>query len=174
MNLSRSKKLALAVCSPVFLLSVFVGFPTLVVELNRWLEWPRWENAWARATGVLLMGSSAAMYCYCKWLFARIGHGTTAPFAPPENLVAAGPYRYSRNPIYIAYLSYFVGVFLYFGHAALLVYLSAVAAFVLGFVVWWEEPDLRRRLGQAYEVYCARVPRWFGPRADGSGREETG
>ena len=167
MKLGSSKKLLAVVgWSPVFLLSVFVAFPALVAELNNWLEWPRWENAWARAIGVLLMGCSTAMYFYCKRLFSRIGHGTTSPFAPPENLVAAGPYRYTRNPIYIAYLFYFLGVFLCFGHSALLLYLSAVAAFILGFVAWWEEPDLRKRLGPGYEAYCTRVPRWFGSTAE--------
>lgn len=158
MKIGSSDRLTL----PVFLLSVFVLFPALVGELNTRLGWPRWENPWAQAVGVLLMASSAAMYFYCRRLFSRIGQGTTSPFAPPEHLVAAGPYRYSRNPIYIAYLSYFLGVFLCFGRPTILLYLFAAAAFILGLVVWWEEPDLRKRLGRSYEGYCSRVPRLFG------------
>jgi protein-S-isoprenylcysteine O-methyltransferase Ste14 len=81
--------------------------------------------------------------------------------------VTDGPFRYVRNPIYLAGINLLLGVgLLYFPWRAvdlglpLLLFVYFHAA-----VVWVEEPELRRRFGSKYEEYCERVPRWVpGPR----------
>ena len=77
--------------------------------------------------------------------------------------VTDGPFRYLRNPIYLAGITLLLGVgLLYFPWRAvdlglpllLLVYFHVA-------VVRVEEPDLRRRFGSKYEEYCEQVPRWL-------------
>jgi len=98
---------------------------------------------------------------WCVRDFYVSGKGTLAPWAPPRNLVVTGPYRYSRNPMYVA-----VGLILFgwaaaFSSTTLLFYaLVVIAAFHLR-VVLGEEPWLARTHGDAWEQYRARVPRWL-------------
>jgi len=57
--------------------------------------------AWP-ALGLIVVG--AALYFWCLWRFAAVGRGTPGPWDAPRRVVAVGPYRWVRNPIYIAAL----------------------------------------------------------------------
>jgi protein-S-isoprenylcysteine O-methyltransferase Ste14 len=95
------------------------------------------------------------------WDFAVIGRGTPAPIDAPKRLVTRGPYAVARNPMYVGMLLALVGWLALYPTAALAIYAAAVA---LGFHVWvvfYEEPHLRRVFGAEYDDYCSRVGRWF-------------
>jgi protein-S-isoprenylcysteine O-methyltransferase Ste14 len=92
--------------------------------------------------------------------FVTEGHGTPAPIAPTEHLVVGGPFRRVRNPGYIGVLAMVVGQGLFFGSAAVLAYATCLAIGFHLFVVFYEEPTLRRQFGTQYDEYCRRVPRW--------------
>ena len=88
--------------------------------------------------------------------------------ATTERLVLRGPYRFLRNPMYAGAATAMAGAALLCGSLALLVY---IAAFLLGFhlfVVFYEEPTLRRRFGADYEGCCSYVRRWWPHGAAGS------
>ena len=111
---------------------------------------------------LILVGVSVLTEAFAR--FALYGRGTPAPYMFTERLVVIGTYRYVRNPMYLAILAIVEGQALLFGHSALFGY-----AFVLWFafhlfVVWYEEPSLKRRYGRDYASYCLAVPRWW-PRA---------
>jgi len=93
--------------------------------------------------------------------FAIEGLGTPAPVAPPKHLVVSGLYRYVRNPMYIAVSSLIFGQGLLFGSVQVLKYGLAVAAGFHLFVLLYEEPALRSKFGEEYEVYCKNVRRWW-------------
>lgn len=95
------------------------------------------------------------------WNFLREGHGTPAPIEPPRELVAAGFYRYVRNPMYVGVSAIILGHFLWFGSWNLLIYAIVVFMAFDTFVKYYEEPTLKRKFGAAYEEYCRRVPRWI-------------
>jgi len=75
-------------------------------------------------------------------------------------LVAAGPFAYVRNPLYVGNLALWAG----FALTARLVWLAPIVLVLLGgayhAIVRWEEELLEARLGDAYRGYAARVPRW--------------
>src|SRR5262245_57077679 len=109
--------------------------------------------------GVLLVLGLVLFVDFCV-RFVREGHGTPAPVAPTRYLVASGPYRWVRNPGYVAGLAMIVGQALLLGAASLLVYAAGIAVGFHLFVVLYEEPTLRRTYGAQYEAYCRAVPRW--------------
>lgn len=114
--------------------------------------------AW-EAVPVIAVGT--ALYVWCVWNFAAVGRGTPGLWDAPRQVVAAGPYRWVRNPIYIAALLVVAGEAWLFLSAALLAYAAAMAAFFHLFVTGYEERRLRRRFGSAYEEYRRTVPRWL-------------
>jgi protein-S-isoprenylcysteine O-methyltransferase Ste14 len=98
-------------------------------------------------------------------VFARrsfIAHGTHPnPYRPTKALVDTGPFRLSRNPIYVAFLV-FVLAFVVLANSLWFVVAAFVLFVVLHFgVVRREEDYLRARFGPAYESYCGRVRRWI-------------
>ncbi len=50
-----------------------------------------------------------ALYIACLWVFAMVGRGTPGLWDAPRQVVAVGPYRWVRNPIYVAALLIVVG-----------------------------------------------------------------
>jgi protein-S-isoprenylcysteine O-methyltransferase Ste14 len=78
-------------------------------------------------------------------------------------LVMDGPFRYVRNPIYLAGITMLLGAGLLYPTWQpndLVLPLLLIAYFHLA-VVRIEEPALRQHFGTTYEQYCRRVPRWF-------------
>ena len=120
---------------------------------------PAWGIPGALAVVVLALG--AALYAWCVWDFARFGRGTPAPIDAPKALVVRGPYRVTRNPMYVAVLAVILGQALLFRSAALVAYAFGVGTCFHLFVTLYEEPHLRAEFGGSYEAYRARVPRWL-------------
>ena len=115
------------------------------------------------AAGITLVALGAAIYFWCLWDFASLGRGTPAPIDPPKVLVARGLYRYTRNPMYVGVLTTIVGWAVLFASLALAVYAACVAACFHLFVLFYEEPRLRKSFGANYEEYCRSVGRWLWP-----------
>ncbi len=102
----------------------------------------------------------AALTAWSMYHLVRDGKGTPAPNDPPVRLVSRGPYRYCRNPMELGNLLTMLGRVISEGNPRVLL---ASLFFAVGHHIWFmfiEEPGLRRRYGEAYVAYCARVPRW--------------
>jgi protein-S-isoprenylcysteine O-methyltransferase Ste14 len=105
------------------------------------------------AAGVLLAAASVG-------LFAR-SRTTIVPHARPRSLVTSGPYRFTRNPMYVALTVAYLGVAALAG-SILALPMLLIPLVVLNFVVIpFEEQRLRELFGQTYADYCARVGRWL-------------
>jgi protein-S-isoprenylcysteine O-methyltransferase Ste14 len=140
-----------------WLLPGWLGFRVETAGAARW----RWLAAVPSVLGF-------AVALRCVWDFGWTGRGTPAPMAPPRRLVVAGFYRYVRNPMYLGFAVGWIGLWIVFGHPDPILIL-AVAAVALGvhlFVVFYEEPILRKKFGADYEEYCRNVLRWR-PRLQG-------
>lgn len=111
--------------------------------------------------GVPLIAAGAAVLALCFWDFVVSGKGTPNPLHPPRVLVSERLYRYIRNPIYVAVVTMLIGESLVFGAPILIAYAALVWLVLQGFVVFYEEPTLRRDFGANYEAYCRSVPRWI-------------
>jgi protein-S-isoprenylcysteine O-methyltransferase Ste14/uncharacterized protein YndB with AHSA1/START domain len=115
------------------------------------LAWP--------AVAVIAVG--VALYVSCVWVFAVVGGGTPGVWDPPRRVVAVGPYRRVRNPIYLSAMLIVLGEAWLFRSTALLVYAVALAVAFQLLVVAYEEPRLRAKFGDQYESYRGTVPRWI-------------
>ena len=115
-------------------------------------------TAWP-AAGFIVAGVS--LYLACLWEFALVGRGTPGPWDAPQRFVAVGPYRWVRNPIYIAALLVVGGEAWLFLSPSLALYAVALAVGLHLFVIGYEEPTLRRRFGEMYREYLRTVPRWI-------------
>ena len=108
-----------------------------------------------------LLGMGGAMYAWCVWDFATFGRGTPAPIDAPKKLVVRGLYHYTRNPMYVGVLTILLGWTVLFNALGLLVYALCVALGFHLFVVFYEEPHLRKLFGSSYEEYRVQVDRWL-------------
>lgn len=140
--------------------------PAVVAGLVPW-RISGWEfheplPGWAplRALGVVLIACGVPVLVDAFVRFVREGRGTPAPYQPTRSLVASGPYRHVRNPMYMAVVATILGQALLFGSANLLAYGAGVGAAFHAFVWLYEEPTLRERYGAEYERYCREVRRW--------------
>jgi protein-S-isoprenylcysteine O-methyltransferase Ste14 len=114
-----------------------------------------------RLAGLVLLAAGLVVLVQSFARFVLEGIGTPAPVAPTEQLVIGGPYRYVRNPMYLAVAATIVGQALVLGQLILLLYAVAFAVAVAAFVHWYEEPTLRRQFGEQYEAYRHAVPAWW-------------
>jgi protein-S-isoprenylcysteine O-methyltransferase Ste14 len=112
--------------------------------------------------GLLLLVPGLALLFWCVGEFYVAGRGTLAPWSPPRHLVTSGPYRYSRNPMYVAVLLVLFGWALGFRSLSHAAYAGCVALAVHLRVVLGEEPWLARTHGPLWVAYSDRVARWIG------------
>ncbi|MGH1461439.1 MAG: methyltransferase family protein [Neptuniibacter sp.] len=83
------------------------------------------------------------------------------PWRPAQSLILSGLFRYSRNPIYLAFILFTLGLGISLN--SLWVMLSTIpATWVLQrFVILKEERYLTAKFGKQYLEYCERVRRWL-------------
>lgn len=93
-------------------------------------------------------------------IFKRSGT-TTIPFGTPSQLVLRGPYRLTRNPMYLGLGLLYVGVAITQGQLWPLVVLPLVLIYVHTVVIPIEERRLHETFGEAYDRYRANVRRWI-------------
>lgn len=145
--------------------SVFVpGTVTTLVPyllLSSKLELFPVELSSFRFLGLIPIALGALLYLWCAWDFTFTGKGTPAPFDPPKEVVVRGLYRYVRNPMYVAVLLMLIGEAILFESALILIYAAIVFSVFHLWVIFYEEPTLRRKFGESYEKYCSKVSRWI-------------
>jgi protein-S-isoprenylcysteine O-methyltransferase Ste14 len=112
-------------------------------------------------SGLLCLIGGASVYFRCAWEFAVRGLGTPAPIAPTKFLVVSGLHRYVRNPMYIGVALVILGEAVLFRSLHLAEYAALMLLIAHTFVVFYEEPTLRRQFGAPYEEYRRTVPRWI-------------
>ncbi len=139
-------------------LGVFVGLlPMLLRPLDAYVPWTL--PGVLRYLGILFFLAGAALDYWCLWLFVFQGRGTALPLDPPRALVVSGPYRYVRNPIVVGVLAMLLGEALYLGSPVLFSYLIVATIVYHLYLVYVEEPELKKRFGKSYEEYEKTVPR---------------
>ena len=88
--------------------------------------------------------------------------GSNVPTSlPTTTIVETGPYRFTRNPIYLGMLLGLIGLAIAFNSLWLLMTLVPFALVIRYCVITREEAYLERKFGDVYRRYRARVRRWL-------------
>jgi protein-S-isoprenylcysteine O-methyltransferase Ste14 len=92
--------------------------------------------------------------------FRRANNNPT-PWTPIEELVVEGPYRFTRNPMYVGMAALYAGLAFAIGTLWALAVLPVVVVVIDRYVIAREERYMERRFGKAYLDYKRRVRRWL-------------
>jgi protein-S-isoprenylcysteine O-methyltransferase Ste14 len=108
----------------------------------------------------LLIGFGLAVELWAIGAFRR-RRTAVQPWKPSTALVADGPYRFSRNPIYLGFAVTHLGLALALNSWLALALLIPCLVVVDRGVIAREERYLAAKFGAPYDVYRARVRRWL-------------
>ncbi|WP_018266149.1 methyltransferase family protein [Methylosinus sp. LW4] len=142
---------------PLLLLAAIAGGALLDLLL------PLSEDAWplgARIAGGLIVALALANDLWCASLMRRQGT-TIRPDRAVSSLVTAGPYQWSRNPIYVSHVALIAGLGLALGSTWMLLLTPVAAVLVQRLAIEREERHLSQRFGAEFDAYVARTRRWL-------------
>lgn len=107
----------------------------------------------AIAFGIILMVVSFVMF---------VRHKTSVvPKRTPKSIITIGPYKYSRNPIYVADAIILLGYALTLGSVLSFTLIPAFAWVIHTRFINGEEANIRIEFGESYEEYCRQTRRWI-------------
>lgn len=95
--------------------------------------------------------------------FMRSAGTTVMPRGLPSQLVTGGPFRLSRNPIYLGMAGVVAALALVLGAPAALVVVPVFMQVITSRFIKAEETDLEVDFGASFAEWCERVGRWIGP-----------
>lgn len=125
------------------------------------LAWPLAPSRAELGLGLAAMAAGLALNLWAGRSFKHWQVGVP-PFSPTPHLIEDGPFRFSRNPMYLGMVLFSAGMALATGVVANLVFAAALAAWLhYGFILP-EEAFLERNFGSSFALYCRRIPRWIG------------
>jgi protein-S-isoprenylcysteine O-methyltransferase Ste14 len=149
---------------------VFVPPPFLFVAgwILAWLLWRRvpfdidggGPSPFQQVVGVLLLTCGLVLMVWGVVTFRRF-RTPLVPIEPARLVVTEGPYRFTRNPMYLGLSLAYVGLAVLVNQAWPTVLLPVVLIVLSTAVIEREERHLREKFGPAYETYSRRVRRWI-------------
>jgi protein-S-isoprenylcysteine O-methyltransferase Ste14 len=117
-------------------------------------------NELAVTVGLILVALGFALAAFSVRTFSRAG-ADVVPGHPATTLVTHGPYRVTRNPIYIGFTLAYFGIAILATSVWMLFLLVPLLIILQRGVVKREESYLNAKFGEAYDKYKVRVPRWL-------------
>lgn len=138
-----------------FLLALALSF-----ALDRWLPMAQIIPAPWHWLGLACVVPAVALGGPGARALARRGT-TLHPFGEPSALVVDGPFRYSRNPLYLSLAVLLLGAAIFLGSLTPFLVVPAFMAAVTMAFIRSEEAALAAGFGEAYREYCRRVRRWL-------------
>jgi protein-S-isoprenylcysteine O-methyltransferase Ste14 len=106
---------------------------------------------------LLAIGLVFVVWTLLQFLVQRV---SPASFLPTNKLIVAGPFRWSRNPLYAAGLAGYLGGALWGGWLWVLLCAVPLVLIVSRYAIAREELYLEEKFGDEYRAYAARVHRW--------------
>ncbi len=110
--------------------------------------------------GVLLVGFGLWIAIWAARLFSRAGT-PIKPFEQSKHLVTSGPYRFTRNPMYLGMVAVLIGVGLFFGTLGPFLLIPAFLYVIQRYFVRPEEVFMEMLFGEDYRRFRSQVKRWI-------------
>ena len=128
-----------------------------LIPIGPFLGSANWRALAAGAT-IALVGLTIGVLAVGQF---RDAGTSVVPGDPATSLVESGPYRFTRNPIYIGFILVYFGLAIMATSVWMLLLLIPVLMVLQRGVVEREEAYLIEKFGEAYRKYQSRVPRWL-------------
>lgn len=140
---------------------IFLGTIIVGVVLN--IIWPSSVLSEARIGDALGLAAILGSLGLAVWAIRTMrGAGEHPdPDVPTKTIVANGPFAYSRNPIYLSFALFSLGLGLVLNNLWLFVAVVMVMVYVDRAIIRREEAYLEARFGQEYLNYKKDVRRWL-------------
>ncbi len=140
---------------------MFLGFIMLGVLCDWLFGLPDMATSpFIKWLGGAMIAGAIALIIISLGLFRASGENPE-PWTPSTTIVARGPYRHTRNPMYLAMAAAQIGAALWFASPGMLLFVPVALIAIDRFVIRQEESYLERRFGKPYLDYCKRVRRWL-------------
>jgi len=126
-------------------------------------DWPIHAGSfaeWLAIAGVVSVTFGIILFAAGMTTFARARTGILLQ-RPATQVVMTGPYRWSRNPMYVGFAAIYAGACLLMNMVWPLLLLPAVIIAINRLVIAREERYMRKTFAAAYLTYSQRVPRWL-------------
>lgn len=126
------------------------------------LDWAypiNFGHAWGWL-GLVLLAACFLIIAWAKRLFEKAGTNVP-PNQPTLAIVKTGPYRFTRNPMYLSFMLGFAGLSFLADAPAMLLLGGALFYFLDRRVIVPEEKYLTEKFGSVYTDYAAQVRRWI-------------
>ena len=138
---------------------IFVGFFAVGLALDRLVPLPAVKSSLATSLGGAFVVAAlvVAVLGFKEFLGART---TVRPDREVTTLITGGIFAFSRNPLYLALLMFYLGMGLLLRHWWPVILAWPLVVAMNRFVIAREEQHLAARFGEAYADYCRRVRRW--------------
>lgn len=156
MSLRQHEGPGLPVHPPVLYLAV------LFVGIGLHYLWPiaPVPGPWGSIVGVLLIVLGTAIMPPVLARFRRAGTPFD-PHKPASALITDGPYRYSRNPAYVALTLWYLGLGLLLNNGWVLLLVLPLLLVMDRCAIRREEQHLEAKFGEEYQRYQSTVRRWL-------------
>ncbi|NGQ92829.1 isoprenylcysteine carboxylmethyltransferase family protein [Rhodobacter sp. HX-7-19] len=124
-------------------------------------RWPIVPWAHSLSVGIGLIAISFIAPVWALILFRRAGTQINSTSATNNKLVTDGPFRFTRNPMYLGLVLLSLGVAVATG--AILMFVAPILVFAIANWVHvpFEEAKMRRQFGPAFDAYARNVRRWL-------------
>jgi protein-S-isoprenylcysteine O-methyltransferase Ste14 len=147
----------------ILVFAIQILLPWVIAKLGIRFGWSGSGPGNWNLVGIIAVAIGLTLYIWC--LVAHfIDYPASVPigFSPPH-LVVAGPYRFSRNPMYLSALIAWIGWTIFYGSPAVFVALALLWSVFAFRVIPLEERQLQAMFGDDFLDYKRSVPRWIGP-----------
>lgn len=122
--------------------------------------WPIARYAYALSAGLLLIALAAALMTSLTYAFRRSG-SPPDPRLETTAIIDSGPFRYSRNPVYVAFALLQIALGFVMNNAWIIFLAIPAVLAMQQIVIVREEAYLEARFGDEYLCYKRRVRRWL-------------
>ena len=139
---------------------IYVAALLAGVGLNHWWPIGLLPGRWGVVVGVALIVAGVAIMPSVLVRFRRADTPFN-PHRPASTLITDGPYRFSRNPAYVALTLWYLGVGLLLNNGWVLLFAVPVLLVMDRWVVPGEEHHLQETFGEQYVRYKSSVRRWL-------------